>query len=326
MGKHERHKAEICEYLISKALEHNENVLSEMVDENYIKLSIEIIDRITEDYGVDSVQKVGNDYDSIGDIMINANSGKVFVEIKITESGGTLGNISQDALTNYGIIREAMSWSEFRSEKNHYDWVEEYLNRFDYPDSVREDDTKTSIYDRAKYLKNEINCGRGKKTENVARRVLSGSNDQDETTAARIILDIIDRAKKQRKEYIRYLSDKQINEEKLRKFTYLLLSGYATEDDIRERLDMSIHNIDGYDKYDYVVYNGYKDSMEVNKEDKNERVEILLGEKDVDIKFPEGQSGFNVTVDGKKVLRAQFHWKNKFQGIETPCINIFYNK
>lgn len=325
MGRHERHKAEISEYLISKALQHEGNVLSKMIDEDYIELSSKIVDAIGKEYEVTDIQKVGNSYDSIGDIMIESTSGKIYAEIKITESGGTLGNISQDALTKYGIVEEALSWSEFRSEKDHYGWVREYLDRFEFPSDVRDDDTKTSIYKKASHLKKEIDCGR-QKTEKVAREVLRTSNDRKAKNAAQIIVDIIEKSNKQRKEYIEYISKQKINKDKLRNFTYLLLSGYATEDDIRERINMSIEDLNNHDEYQYVVYNGYKNKMKVEKEDKSERVELLLGEQTVDIDFPEGQSGFNIIIGNQAVLRGQFHWKNKFQGVQTPCINIFHTQ
>lgn len=320
MGRHERHKAEISEYLISKAIEHEGNVISDMIDENYIKLSEKIANKIKEDYEkVEHVKTVGNEYDSIGDIRIKTNSKSIFIEIKITKSGGTLGNIRGDALTQHSIIKNAMSWSDFRDKNDHKAWVRERLDRFNYPDSVKDDQTKTSIYKKAKYLKEHINCGR-RNTEKVAKEVLNSSDDDSKIKAAEIIISIIDRSKKQKKNYIDYISDKDINKDRLRRFTYLLLSGYTRKEDIEERIEIPI---DKLDDDEYIVYNGYKDSMKVEKEEKNERVEILLNDNNIDIKFTEGQSGFDITIEDDVLIRGQFHWKNKFQGIETPCINLF---
>ncbi len=324
MGKHERHKAEISEKIITDALKYNDNIINEFRKENYLDLCEIIVDRIQEDYNIKSIEQIGNSYDSIGDIkLINTDSEIIFIEIKITHSGGTLGNITGDALTKYGIVENAKSWSEYRNENTrHYEWVREYLNQYNYPEDVKVDDTKTSIYDRASHLKKEINCGR-KNTYKVAKDVLEKDSNKSKVEAAKIIMDIIDRAKDEKIDYINYIQNKNLNEERLRKFTYLLLSGYATESNIMERIDMPINIMDDYDEYDYVVYNGYKKDMSVEKEYKNKRVEILFNEGNIQLEFPENQYGFNIQNNNETLLRGQYHWKNKFNGIQTPCLNIF---
>jgi len=45
--------------------------------------------------------------------------------------------------------------------------------------------------------------------------------------------------------------------------------------------------------------------------------------------FPQGETNVVVefkdpdTGDWEKLLRIVLHWKNVFQGIATPCLNIF---
>jgi len=323
MGRHERHKSEISEKLISKALKYDNNIIKSIIEENYIELSEDIVDHIKEDYpNIESVEQTGNSYESIGDIKLQTENKTIFIEVKITESGGTLGNITGDALTKYGIIKNSKSWSTYREDNNHYTWVREYLDRYDYLPEVRDDDTKTSIYDKASHLKKKIEC-KGQNTEKVAHKVINNSDDITKVEAASIILDIIRRAKKEKTDYIDYIKDKDIDEQRLRNFSYLLLSGYSTESDILERIDESFKDIQEYDECEYIVYNGYKRDMTITKENKKDRVEILLDKSDITLDFPSNQHGFNIKKDNKIILRGQYHWKNKFQGIQTPCLNIF---
>ena len=53
-----------------------------------------------------------------------------------------------------------------------------------------------------------------------------------------------------------------------------------------------------------------------------------LLDKEIYILFRENQTNVLLSFMNDKgneilILRIVFHWKNKFQGIETPCLNIF---
>jgi hypothetical protein len=78
----------------------------------------QVAEKIFAKFGYEiRAEHVGNSYDSIGDIkIINKNNQIFFIELKkINQGRGTLANISQDALTKYGIFPMAMSWSDYRA-------------------------------------------------------------------------------------------------------------------------------------------------------------------------------------------------------------------
>lgn len=83
--------------------------------------------------------------------------------------------------------------------------------------------------------------------------------------------------------------------------------------------------------YNYnILENELKDSnfILVNSllEDKIINKKSLLKDIELDslkVKFEEGLTSIKVTDGNSDILRISFHWKNKFQGGETPCLNIF---
>lgn len=327
MGKHEREIVQKAEKIAVKLI-NNEELSFEEKDHPFNKLNKKFVDIIKEKYpNIKKAEHLGNQYNTIGDIcLILEDERTIFIELKYLKTGfGTLCNISQNALTQLDIYN-CESWSDFRKKRKHAQTVRNFLDQFDYPDEIRDDKTKKSIYEKATYLKRIINP-EGKDIEPLCEEIIKNGSQYSENKklAARIILNIINFDRKIKLEYLSLLKNSYVNKEKLKRFCFLILTGTHTIRDLKENMNKDLEGLLEKTR-NYKIYYLYKESLEIKEETNlNEYGKILRN--DIEVRIKENQTSLIVysLIDNKreKIIRISFHWKNKFQGIQTPCLNIF---
>lgn len=313
MGKHERQQIEEAEKIIVKIL--NSQKLNNLDRENYwIKHAFAIAKKLQEDFSnIKKAYHLGNRYDNIGDILILADEKRFFIETKMsyTKTGvGTKANISQDALTENRLFEdEPKSWSKFRKDKKHEEWVNEYLNQFKkYPKSILKITNSTlQKEEKARYLR-EL-----KKKKNK--------------TAINILNMIHERDKKEKIEYLNYLRQQKQQKEMIKRFFVLTILGIHKQ----EIMDRLIKNSSFFQEIqDLFIYysNVSQEKIIVRKENSGEKIKKILKEfSDFKIIFPIGVTHCKIVGikkgDQQPLLQIVLHWKNIAQGIKTPCLNIF---
>lgn len=124
--------------------------------------------------------------------------------------------------------------------------------------------------------------------------------------------DIEERSRIDREEYIDYILTTNQNIDKNRIFLFNMFSGRTTKN-----------------KFKYDLTTIEKDFKIILKNDKKEKVimysdyidEETLGE----LRFTKcGRTSVSLGDDMREFIRVSFHWKNKFQGCQTPCLNVFF--
>lgn len=313
MGKHERQQIEEAERIIVKILDAQK--LSDADKENvWLEHVLALAKKLKDDFpNIQEVKHLGNRYDNIGDILIISDSGQFFIEIKMSASShgiGTKANISQDALTESGLfVGKPKSWSEFRDEKGHEKIVDELLGKFSkYPKKILKiENPSISREEKARYLRKlAINRKR------VATEILKNIHEVD---------------KVEKIEYLDYLKEQKQLPEIIKRFFVLIKLGVHRKDELGEL--MKDKNFFALADNLLVYYsNLYEDKIVIYKEDVGKKIkEILEKLDDFKIIFPEGLThcklvGFRDN-SLKPLLQIVLHWKNIFQGVKTPCLNIF---
>jgi len=328
MGKFERGEAEILEKGLEELLNlgttsKNHRCLKSLFDE--VKVSYPNISRALF---------IGRSYNEPANVKLFLKDEKVvYIELKLIEKGkGTLANISQDALTSLGLFRhssgQAIPWSKFREINSFDSKVLKELRRFTkYPPNI----DKNSKEDLARYLRDQyIKPSPGQSIETKAKEILQRSNNLDEILVAEIVLNILDLARKDKLDYINYLRTLSQDHDKIREFTILLLLGFHKMKSLEKGFLAFNQVISALSKgdYNFVTYYVVKSDCSIHKEDLSCLIPKLL-QTDFRIVFPQGQT--DVLVEFKDsasnsyvpLLRIVFHWKNVFQGIKTPCLNVF---
>jgi len=313
MGKHERALIEKAEKIIVKILKSRRVSEAETKNHWFIH-AYSVAEKIHTDFPkIESVSHLGNRYDNTGDILLISKGKKFFLEIKMsdTKAGvGTMANISQNALTDNRLFKgNVESWSEFRKDKKHDIWVNNYLDRYsDYPKII------TGIRNPAK---------RKEEKARYLRKLREKGNKK-----AKIILDSIHKKdKKEKIDYLRYLSAQKQRPEIIKKFFVLIALGIHNQkilNDLMKNKELlrEVQNL--------IVYyaNTYKGDIVVKKEDVGEMItKILKKYSEFKIIFPKGLTHCKIVAVrgkiGESLLQIVFHWKNIAQGIKTPCLNIF---
>ncbi len=326
MGKFERGVVEEVERELVNMINERRPKAREIRMKRYAEM---LYQRIIGDFpDIIQANHVGNTYAYPGNIeLLLKGDRRVYVELKIVESGrGTRANISQNALTNFNLLTEeggksAISWSEFREINRHRVWVLDELNKFDdYPPDV------LTLEDKADYLRNLVKPKRGQSATVAAHRILSSLiSTERERKAAEIIINIFRRDREEKLKYIEYLSRLQQNLENIKKFTILLLAGAHTQRALREMWHINLNDILKMME-NYVVYFLRKRRMRIEREDLSDKIR-KLSQKDLFIHFKKNETAVFIAFREKEeiieVIRVVFHWKNIFQGIKTPCLNVF---
>jgi hypothetical protein len=129
--------------------------------------------------------------------------------------------------------------------------------------------------------------------------------------------------------YIEYLSTRKQNPENIKRFVFLILAGAHSHKAFKSMSRLSLEQIVNALKDNfYNVYYINKKTLKVTSEDLTKKL-TQLREKELHIFFRKNET--NVIIgfqeSGREepipILRIVFHWKNIFQGIKTPCLNIF---
>jgi len=328
MGKFERGEAEELEIGLVELLNQGRTSRRHKCLNNLFKTIIASYPNINK------ALFVGRSYDEPGNIKLILGNGKVvYLELKLVESGkGTRANISQDALTSLGLLYDpsgkTVSWSKFREQNSFDKKVLSELRRFTaYPKNISRDKKE----DMAKYLRDYyIKPKPGQAIETKAKEILRKASNQDERLAAEIVLNILELARKDKLEYINYLRGLHQDPDKIRKFTILLLLGFHKMETLErgfQRFNQVINAL-ARGEYNFTSYYVIKENCSIHKEDLSCLIPKLL-QANFRISFPQDQT--NVVIEFRdptsgsyaQILRVVFHWKNIFQGIKTPCLNVF---
>ncbi|BCX16107.1 MAG: hypothetical protein KatS3mg098_336 [Candidatus Parcubacteria bacterium] len=314
MGKYEREQIEEAEKIIVKII--NSQKVSDLDKQNrWFKHAIAIAERIKKDFpNIKKAQHLGNRYDNTGDILlITSDKREIFIEVKMSDTRlgvGTKANVSQDALTeNYLFVGKVKSWSKFRKEKKHNEWVDSYLDLF------------------TRYPKKILNISNSIIRREEKARYLRGLKQKGSRKAKEILDKIHERDKKEKIEYLVYLSKQPQREEMIKRFFILITLGIHKKEELQALIkkDNFFQEIQ-----DLLVYygNSYNDKIIVRQENAGEKIKKVLEEfSGFKIIFPSGTTHCKlVGIKGKKnipLLQIVLHWKNIAQGIKTPCLNIF---
>lgn len=314
MGKHERKKVEEAEKIIVKIL--NLGNISNFDKQNHwFRHAVSIAKSIKKDFpNIKEVHHLGNRYDNTGDILlVTSDKRKTFIEVKMSDTKlgvGTKANISQDALTeNYLFIGKVKSWSEFRKNKKHSKWIDSYLALF------------------SKYPKKILNISNLTVKREKKARYLRKLKQQGNKKAKEIFNKIHERDKKEKIEYLSYLSKQPQRKEMVKRFFILITLGIHK----KGQLQALIKEDDFFQEIqDILVYygNSYNNKILVRKEDSGKKIKKLLQNfSDFKIIFPSKTSHCKLVGTKRKkdtpLLQIVLHWKNIAQGIKTPCLNIF---
>lgn len=333
MGKHERQEIENAEKIVVNLL--NSNKVSPSQKKNkWYNHSVALANEIRNDFpNIQFSEHIGNLYSSreVGDIKLKlANvEDNIYLELKMSESKtgkGTLANISQDTLTSSQLFSssQTLSWSQFREQNNFRPRILEELNKYEkYPQKLNNGTVRQQVIGKAKYLKSKFLNHFGKKRGNVSNDVCDHINTPGIGDIAEIICNIIKMARKDKLDYLSYLSQFNQNSENVKKLVMALLMGYHTEEQRRHILSMEYEKIiQLLENYSVYYTNEKYGGIRVTRDNLGEEIGDIVG-KDLKIVFPEGQTNCIIKSEHIPLIRVVFHWKNKFQGIQTPCLNIF---
>ncbi|ELZ49731.1 hypothetical protein C465_07258 [Halorubrum distributum JCM 9100] len=330
MGKHERAWVEATERLTAQ-LANDAEPDGDLEAEGRPDLAEALADRIRADFpDRTAVRHAGNSYDSLGDLIVESDGGsETFLEAKFVASGGTRANLGQDTLTQFELFEDATAWSDFREEIGFPEDREALLQEFDdYPDDVRDWSYKSAVYDRAKHLKNVLDVSRGQNTGSRADEVLADPDaTETEREAARIVNAILELDREEKLAYFDHLREAEQNPRNVETFAHLIVCGYHTADALREHFDTDLDEIKRLLENDsYRLYEVDKNSGTVSVENPSE---LLAGFEWADTRVEIPEDGTSVSVvtgppgNRRRVLNIAYNWKNKFQGIQTPSMNVF---
>ena len=328
LGKHERQEIEDAEKIVVDLL--NKKIISAKQKKNkWIKHSLETEKAIIRDFGdIKQAEHIGNTYGAgeIGDIKILTDDW-IYIELKMSESKkgkGTLANISQNALTVSNLFRkeDIMSWSEFRDHFNFPKRVLDLLNEYkEYPSNLGSGSINNQIKKKGAFLKKKFIEKTGNK--NIANVVCKYINTPSISQVASIICTIIKLARQDKIDYLNYLKDIEQDPEHIKKFIIAMYIGYHTREQLNHILNLKYNDIFKILNTYYVYYtNERRGKILVSKDDLGKEIQEII-KSDVKIAFADDQTNCIIQSNDKKILRVVYHWKNKFQGIQTPCLNIF---
>jgi len=314
MGKYERKDIELMEKSVVNLLCGKNPLIKPGT--KWFRHMLAFVNYIKKSYSHSRhVRHVGNRYGVLrGDIEITTQKNKrIFIELKASESRsgkGTLANISQNSLTLYGLIgkkdgKKPLSWSKFRRKVSFKRRAEDLLNSYSYPETL-------GFYEKARYMREKAKIGDKK--------------------ALRIKKLIMILAKQDKKNYLNYIRHFPVKEANLKKFVFCMLNGIHTQKEILSFLERK--KLDSLKTRAPIItlYANLKDDKVVVSREENMNEDILKNSVNLKFDFPEKLANkvyaYVVVYDKKKrksrkLLGLIYHWKNIFQGIKTPCINVF---
>lgn len=329
MSRDNRTAIEVAEIIVVDLI-NQEEIRDDQRENEWIEHCYAIANEISNTYNnIELAEHIGNTYNNneIGDIKIrlNGSSEWIYIELKMSRSSrgrGTAANISQNALTNSNLFEgnDIRSWSDFREENDFKASIISEINRYtNYPEEL------SGIVKKGEHLK-IIFQQLTQNTQDISVIASDYIDDPNVGEIARIINDIVNIAKNDKLDYIQYLRNFNQNMESIIKFTIAILIGYHTIVQLNYILSIPYQEIYNLLERYYVYYTNIRDdNVVVTIEELGTLVRNILSD-DLRIHFPENQTNCIIqTVDGTNILRISFHWKNHFQGILNPCLNIFKN-
>jgi len=331
MGKHERLEIENAEKLVVDLL--NKKVITEEQRKNKWFNHAKYLKRvIIDNFGkILASEHVGNTYSEgeIGDVKILTESSKnwVYIELKMSESKkgkGTLANISQDALTTSNLFKskQIQSWSKFRNNNGFGKIILDKLNQYkEYPGNLDGGSINRQIINKGAHLKKLFKIFTGKNM--IANIVCNYVKNPKISEVASIICSIINYAKENKINYLEHLKQFEQNPEYIKKFIIAMLIGYHNQDQIKFILNLPYNDIlKILDTYFVYYTNERNGNIIVSTDNLGKEIQRII-DNDVRITFLKDQTNCIIQSGVNNILRVVLHWKNKFQGIQTPCLNIF---
>jgi len=282
-----------------------EQVLSNLINQLYSNKSknyslfeyIIRLDPILKKENVIEVKHTGNDSKTLGDIAIYCENKIIFVETKFGRD--TLANIGENSLTEAGLFNSiTQNWTDFRESSGFNQKIIEILSPFN-PDML--DLTKANIRaDFVRALKIRLNIS--KNTEPVLIEICKKENDENKPLAE-ALLQIIELANQNKKDYINYLKNSEINRVNLKKFFNSISCGITPNKKVETETPYEFYYLTPKDvkKVDLSSYEAISEDL-------------------YSISFMENHLEIS---NGTETIKVVFHWKNVMQGIQTPCLNIF---
>jgi hypothetical protein len=315
MGKHERLYIEQMEKSVVSCLNEQKPLIHST--HKWYKHMQGFVHHVKENYPETmKAYHIGNEYGKeVGDIkLIMRDDSTHFLELKASETPfgrGTLANISQNAITEYELLIPPIngtiqSWSDFREANCHRARIKALLDHYRIGQHMEYED-------KARFLRDKSDAG--------------------DSLAKEIVESITELANKDKKDYINYIRAFSPNEENIIKFVFCLVNGIHTKGEIK-LVFTSVSSGSLRDIYQELttLYANTRGEEVVITEKKGKMKSLLTDNRCFSFLFPEeaGQSKHNYIVcydkrtgAEKKLLSFVFHWKNVFQGIQTPCINVF---
>ncbi len=317
MGKYERGEIQEMEKSVVNLLNNKPSLISKK--HKWFRHMVEFYKYIKNKYrNIKEAEWIGNKYNSgIGDIKIKKSNDEIeFIELKTSETPkgrGTLANISQNAITIYKLVgsrkNKILSWSEFRNKNKFSDKVINILNGY------KKDFINKKTYDKAHFIKKRATKG-DIRAKNIEKSI-------------KIL------AKNDKKNYLNYIRKYKINNDSIRKFVFCMLRGIHTIKKINDYFNTTDENLIYSTKEFTTLYSNEKGSKVVITE-RNIDTELIFDiYNDFYFSFPESTeekvytyifSKNKKTNQIKKIIGLTLHWKNIFQGIKTPCINVFLGR
>ena len=317
MGKHERKDIELMEKSVVRLLTGKTSFINS--NNKWFRHMLAFVDYINKNYSnFRQVKHIGNQYGQLrGDIeIITKNGDIVYIELKAseTEKGkGTLANISQNAFTEYSLVvnqgrEKVLSWSEFRRIKKFKQKVENLLNEYSFS-------KKLDFYEQARLIRRKAKEGNRK--------------------ALKIKQAIIALAKEDKKDYLDYMRQFSVNETNLKKFVFCMLNGIHTKKEVLNLIKKTaLSSLRRKSSSIIILYANLKQDKVVVVKDESRSAILLKKSTKLKFSFPKesGEMVYtyivcsqkkNRQIKSKKLLGLVYHWKNIFQGIKTPCINVF---
>jgi hypothetical protein len=315
MGKHERHDIEQMEKSVVGCINKQSPLITPA--HKWYKHMERFVSYINKKYPkIREARHIGNEYrHEVGDVkLIMANGPAHFLELKASETSsgrGTLANISQNAITEYGLLLPPengiiLSWSEFRKEKHFTATVQSLLNSYETKGNL-------SLGDKARLIRDEAKKG--------------------DLLAISIKAKISTFANRDKKEYINYVRNFRSNEQNVIKFTFCLLNGIHRMKKIKSEM-ARISMAEIKDKYEEMttLYANLRESEVAITESRSKMNALAEDFERFSFSFPDDTDQVvNTHIIGydkrsgtqQRLLSLELNWKNVFQGIETPCINVF---
>ena len=314
MGKHERKDIELMEKSVVRVLMGKKSLINN--SHKWFRHMVAFVEYINKNYpNPYRVEHIGNKYGKLrGDIkIVTKKDDIIYIELKASEtrkSRGTLANISQDSLTLYRLIgkknsEKPLSWSEFRKKVSFKKRVEGLLSSYSYPEGF-------GFYEKARYIREKAKIG-DKKALGIKKSIMM-------------------LARGNKKDYLNYIRHFPVKEANLKKFVFCMLNGIHTQKEILSFLKRK--------KLDFLktrtsiitLYANLKNDKVVVSKEENMSEDVLKNSVNLRFDFPKkfvdkvyAYVIIYVKKRGKyrKLLGLIYHWKNIFQGIKTPCINVF---